>query len=227
MPKDGFERVDSPFVYLIPLNLVVAFRASRACQTLERLNSMFKQGKDEEFTSPISSSSSPTNARQIPTIISADAKITGTISGAGDIQIDGTVEGDVIAERLVIGENARIDGELVAEHLEIRGHVTGSIRATNVKLTASAHFAGDVLHTVLSVESGAHFDGHCKYSDNPKADYTESTAGKEKLNTANRISGTTETPDIKPEESVKTGTDAKDTTGIAEKFAENRTKKIA
>lgn len=194
---------------------------------------MFKQGKEEEFTSPISSSSSSTNARQIPTIISADAKITGTISGAGDIQIDGTVEGDIIAERLVIGENAKINGELVAEHLEIRGHVTGSIRATNVKLSASAHFAGDVLHTVLSVESGAHFDGKCKYSDNPKADYDKSGAGQDKLNTAKKDAGTTDAPDIKPEETVTaketvaTGKEARDTTGVAEKFAENRAKKTA
>lgn len=188
---------------------------------------MFKQAKEDEYTSPISSSSSPTTARQIPTIISADAKIVGTISGGGDIQIDGTVEGDVIAERLVVGENATIRGELVAEHLEIRGHVTGSIRATNVKLTASAHFEGDVLHTVLSVESGAHFDGKCKYSDNPKADYTQSGAGQDKLNTTNKTSVKIDTPDIKPEETVKTGVEAKDTTGIAEKFAENRVKKTA
>lgn len=188
---------------------------------------MFKQIKDDEYTSPISSSSSPSTARQIPTIISADAKISGTISGAGDIQIDGTVEGDVIAERLVVGENAKINGEIVAEHLEIRGHVSGSIRATDVKLAASAHFEGDVLHTVLSVESGAHFDGKCKYSDNPKADYTESKAGKEKLNKTNKESGKVETPDIEPETTVKTGVEAKDSTGVAEKFAENRTKKTA
>lgn len=188
---------------------------------------MFKQGKEEEYISPVSSSSSPTTARQIPTIISADAKITGTISGVGDIQIDGTVEGDIIAERLVVGENATIRGELVAEHLEIRGHVSGSIRATNVKLTASAHYEGDVLHTVLSVESGAHFDGKCKYSDNPKADYTNSTAGQTKLGSTTKENGTVETPDIAPDEKVKTGLAAKDTTGVAEKFAENLTKKTA
>lgn len=188
---------------------------------------MFKQGKEEEYTSPISSSSSPTTARQIPTIISADAKITGTISGVGDIQIDGTVEGDVIAERLVVGENATIRGELVAEHLEIRGHVSGSIRATNVKLTASAHYEGDVLHTVLSVESGAHFDGKCKYSDNPKADYTSSSASQNKLGTAAKESGTVQVPDIKPEDKVRTGFASKDTTGVADKFAENLTKKTA
>lgn len=188
---------------------------------------MFKQGKEEEYTSPISSSSSPTTARQIPTIISADAKITGTISGVGDIQIDGTVEGDIIAERLVVGENATIRGELVAEHLEIRGHVSGSIRATNVKLTASAHYEGDVLHTVLSVESGAHFDGKCKYSDNPKADFTDSAAGQNKLNAPKKQSGTVDTPDIKPEDKVTTGVEVKDTTGVAERFAENRVKKTA
>lgn len=192
---------------------------------------MFKHAKEQEYTSPISSSSSPQSARNIPTIISADTTITGTISGNGDIQIDGVVEGDVIAERLTVGENAKISGEIVAEHLEIRGHVSGSIRAKNVRLAASGHFEGDVLHTVLSVESGAHFDGKCKFSENPMGDFTAGTKAAEKLGANKSASQPSDNPDIEPkkeeESTVKTGVEAKDTTQVAEKFAENRNKKTA
>ena len=192
---------------------------------------MFKHAKDHEHASPISSSSSPQSAHNIPTIISADTTITGTISGGGDIQIDGKVNGDVIAERLVVGENAEISGEIVAEHLEIRGKVEGSIRANNVRLAASAHFEGDVLHTVLSVESGAHFDGKCKFSETPMADFTAGDKAAEKLGANKTSSAKAENPDIEPkkeeESSVKTGVEAKDTTQVAEKFAEKRQKKSA
>lgn len=191
---------------------------------------MFKQPKEQEFTSPISSSSSIQSAHNIPTIISADTIITGTVSGAGDIQIDGTVNGDVIAERLVIGENAKISGEVVAENLEVRGTVTGSIRASSVRLAATARFEGDVLHSVLSVESGAHFDGKCKFSENPMADFTVGKSAADKLGATKKESGKVENPDIEPkkeETTVKTGVEAKDTTQVAQKFAENRSKKSA
>lgn len=191
---------------------------------------MFKHPKEQDHASPISSSSSPQSARNIPTIISADTTITGTISGGGDIQIDGIVNGDVIAERLVVGENAQIHGEIVAEHLEIRGSVDGSIRANNVRLASSGRFEGDVLHTVLSVESGAHFDGKCKFSENPMADFTAGDKAAQKLGANKKATTKAETPDIEPkkeETAVKTGVEAKDTTQVAEKFAENRTKKTA
>jgi cytoskeletal protein CcmA (bactofilin family) len=192
---------------------------------------MFKHPKEEQSPhhSPISSSSSPQSARNIPTIVSADTTITGTISGGGDIQIDGTVNGDVVAEHLVVGENAKISGEIVAENLEVRGTVTGSIRANNVRLTASAHFEGDVLHSVLSVESGAHFDGKCKFSENPMAEFTKGDAAAEKLNKTDKATAKVDNPDIAPREEpvVKTGVEAKDTTKVAEKFAENLKKKSA
>lgn len=192
---------------------------------------MFKHPKEDHTSvqSPISSSSSAQSAHKIPTIISADTTITGTVSGGGDIQIDGTINGDVIAERLVVGENASINGEIVAENLEVRGTVKGSIRANNVRLTKSAHFEGDVLHTVLSVESGAHFDGKCKFSDAPMADFTAGNAAAEKLNKTDKKNAKSDNPDITPKEESKvtTGVEAKDTTKVAEKFAENLNKKTA
>ena len=45
--------------------------------------------------------------------LSADLHITGNIKTSGDIQVEGTVEGDIRAHLLTIGESATIKGEAV------------------------------------------------------------------------------------------------------------------
>jgi cytoskeletal protein CcmA (bactofilin family) len=105
-----------------------------------------------------------------PSILSADTVITGTLVSAGDMQIDGRVEGDVRSVSLVIGDKAEIHGEIIAEDVTVRGRVLGRIRARKVLLCATSHVEGDILHEAFAVESGAFFEGNCRHSDNPLGD---------------------------------------------------------
>lgn len=105
-----------------------------------------------------------------PSIISADLLVQGTLVSSGDIQIDGSVEGDVHSSGLVIGDKACIHGEVVAEDVVVRGKVQGSIRARKVLLAATCHVEGNILHEAFAVEQGAFFEGNCRHSDNPLSD---------------------------------------------------------
>ncbi len=106
----------------------------------------------------------------VPSIISTDLVVNGTLTSTGDIQIDGRVEGDVRSSGLVIGEKALIHGEILADDVTIRGKVQGGIRARKVLLCATSHVEGNILHEAFSVEAGAFFEGNCRHSDNPLAD---------------------------------------------------------
>jgi cytoskeletal protein CcmA (bactofilin family) len=106
----------------------------------------------------------------VPSIISADLTVTGTLVSSGDIQIDGVVEGDVRSVGLVIGEKAEIHGEILAEDITVRGRVMGRIRARKVQLASTSHVEGDILHEAFAVEAGAFFEGNCRHSDNPLGD---------------------------------------------------------
>src|SRR5271166_4615528 len=106
----------------------------------------------------------------VPSIISSDLLVNGTLTSTGDIQIDGRVEGDVHSSGLVIGEKALIHGEIMADDVTIRGKVQGGIRARKVLLCSTSHVEGNILHEAFSVESGAFFEGNCRHSDNPLAD---------------------------------------------------------
>ena len=63
----------------------------------------------------------------VPSIISGDLVVRGTLVSNGDVQIDGRIEGDVRAGALVIGEKAHIEGDVYAEDAIVRGSVHGAI----------------------------------------------------------------------------------------------------
>lgn len=102
-----------------------------------------------------------------PSILSGDLVLTGSIASEGEVQLDGTVEGDIRAGSLIIGEEAMVNGEVMAETVVIRGRVNGSVHARQVQLAATARIEGDIVHAALSVESGAFFDGHCRHASDP------------------------------------------------------------
>ncbi len=97
-----------------------------------------------------------------PSIISAALTVTGRLESAGDIQIDGKVEGDIRGQAVRIGSAAVIKGTVFAELVELSGTVEGKIEARSVVLAKTAHMSGDVIHQSLKVDSGAHFEGNSR-----------------------------------------------------------------
>ena len=134
-----------------------------------------------------------------PSILSADLKIPGSIVSDGEVQLDGTVEGDVRATDLTIGEEASIKGEVIAENVVIRGRVNGSVRARQVQLSSTARVEGDVIHATLAIESGAYFDGLCKRSSDPLSDVKAPPASaKPAAQPASSSSSSTASPTTPP-----------------------------
>jgi len=102
-------------------------------------------------------------------ILAADLVVNGSLTSAGDIQIDGRVEGDVRSAGLVVGDNAVINGDVYAEDITVRGRVEGGIHARKVLLCSTCHVEGNILHEAFAVETGAFFEGNCRHSDDPLA----------------------------------------------------------
>lgn len=100
-----------------------------------------------------------------PSLISADLRIVGDLSSAGDIHIDGTVEGDIRSQKLLVGEGSQVHGSITADEVRVCGTVVGQIHAKRVELTKSARVTGDIVHELLSIESGAHLEGTCRRLD--------------------------------------------------------------
>lgn len=102
-----------------------------------------------------------------PSVIGTDLSITGNLESKGEIQIEGEVQGDVHAGRIIVGERARVTGSLLANDIVIRGNVGGSVRGNNVTLQSNSRVEGDLFHKSLSIEQGAFFEGKSRRSDDP------------------------------------------------------------
>ena len=98
-------------------------------------------------------------ADSVPSIISPDLKIVGDLKSDGEIQIDGTVKGDIKGHMLTVGEQGKVDGSTVAETVRISGTVSGQVQAKTVCLDASARVTADITHETLTIEAGAYFEG--------------------------------------------------------------------
>jgi len=104
--------------------------------------------------------------------LSADLVVTGNMKTTGDIQVEGTVEGDIRAHLLTIGEGATIKGEVVADDVVINGRIVGRVRGLKVRLTSTARVEGDIIHKTIAIESGAHFEGSVQRQDDPLSNGT-------------------------------------------------------
>lgn len=105
----------------------------------------------------------------MPTIVSADAVVTGDIASEGDIQIEGRVVGDVACRRLTLGEQSEVNGRIECETVHVHGTISGEIHADSAVLSASARVSGDIHHGEISVETGASIEGRLVRSERKSA----------------------------------------------------------
>ena len=124
--------------------------------------------KPEPSSSPADSGPAFQNKpKPSPSLLSNDLTIKGNVSSSGDIQIEGTIEGDVRAHLLTVGESATIRGEVVADDVVVNGRVIGRVRGLKVRLTSTAKVEGDIVHKTIAIESGAHFEGSVQRQEDP------------------------------------------------------------
>ena len=135
------------------------------------------QGSSKPAETPQAAASEPRRSAPQPamrastgsgvSIISSDLKVTGNLETAGDLQIEGIVEGDIRANVLIIGETADVTGEILADDVVVNGKVNGRIRGLKVRLAETAQVDGDILHSSIAIEAGARFQGSVNMSDDP------------------------------------------------------------
>ncbi|MHA6267587.1 polymer-forming cytoskeletal protein [uncultured Aliiroseovarius sp.] len=116
---------------------------------------------------PAPSSSAAPKPKPPASTLSSDITIKGDIRSTGDIIVEGTVEGDIRAHQLTVGEGATVKGEVIGDDVVINGRIIGRLRGLKVRLTSAARVEGDIIHKTIAIESGAHFEGSVQRQDDP------------------------------------------------------------
>lgn len=95
------------------------------------------------------------------TTILQSTRITGSVSGPGDLFLEGKLEGDLtISGLLFIGEGGAIRGEITAGNMILAGSVQGRITvAGKIEVRSTGRIQGDLVCQQIAIAEDAHLDG--------------------------------------------------------------------
>ena len=131
--------------------------------------SFMKEQHEKESNKIISDG--PFEASSSPSLLGKEIKILGKISSTGALQLDGVLEGEIKASKLVIEKSAKVVGSVTSEDLVIKGRIIGPVFGKKVRFGASARVEGDTFHETIAIEDGAYYEGsirrHSNVSDTP------------------------------------------------------------
>ena len=94
-----------------------------------------------------------------PSRLARSLIVRGRLDTDGELQVDGSVHGEINADRVVIGLDGDIEGDIVARDVHIGGRLIGRVFALNVTLDSSADITGRIFHNTVTVAKGARIEG--------------------------------------------------------------------
>ena len=97
----------------------------------DKTKSFTKESVEEDSTNNFSTSSS--NSSSSPSLLGREIKIIGKISSKGALQLDGVLEGEITASKLVIEKSAKVVGSVNSDDLVIKGRIIGPVYGKKVR----------------------------------------------------------------------------------------------
>lgn len=103
----------------------------------------------------------PDTGHDVSAFVGKGVVFKGTISYNGTVRIDGTLEGEIHTDGiLLVGEDAILNAKVTAGTIVCKGKITGDITAREkIKLRAPAVINGGVTTPMLAMEEGVSFNG--------------------------------------------------------------------
>ena len=130
----------------------------------ENKTSFMKEKHENKINSIISEGTF--EAKSSPSLLGKEIKILGKISSTGALQLDGVLEGEIKASKLVIEKSAKVVGSVTSEDLVIKGRIIGPVFGKKVRFGASARVEGDTFHETIAIEDGAYYEGSIRRYSN-------------------------------------------------------------
>lgn len=118
------------------------------------------------------------------TLISRATKVTGDIYFTGELQLEGKVTGNIIAEdekdaKVVIADTGVVEGEIRAPIVIVNGKVLGNIYSgKHLELAAKGNVTGTVHYHSIEMVKGAQVNGSMINKQQESANVLEIAAAK-------------------------------------------------
>ena len=104
-------------------------------------------------------------ATKVDSLIGQHTRIVGDVHFSGGLHVDGTIQGNVIAEDmdssvLTLSDRGTIEGEVRVPYIVLNGMVQGDVHASqHAELAANAKVDGDVHYALIEMAMGASVNG--------------------------------------------------------------------
>lgn len=120
---------------------------------------MFGNDKSQSFPSKRASAGSAKDGGV--TILTAGCHFSGKLYCKGATRIGGTIDGEIIAEGLlIVEEDAVINAQVKAEEVVVHGRVEGTLAVQRkIEMCATADVQADIATPSMIVQEGALFNG--------------------------------------------------------------------
>jgi cytoskeletal protein CcmA (bactofilin family) len=108
-------------------------------------------------------SASNIDETNVVTTLADDLHISGTITFRSSLMIEGTLDGEIISEGLlIVGPTAKVTAKVTTKNLVSHGEITGDVTASEqVVLKQASTHSGNVTTPYLIAERGSTFNGSC------------------------------------------------------------------
>lgn len=95
-------------------------------------------------------------------VIAAGTTLRGSVEGAEELMVAGTIIGDVQATAVTVSAEGRVEGNITADVLMVAGSVTGTCTVEALAVTDSGRLEGEALCEKLEVAPGAVIEARCQ-----------------------------------------------------------------
>jgi cytoskeletal protein CcmA (bactofilin family) len=100
------------------------------------------------------------NTKKLESFIGLNSIFKGEVKTEGTLRIDGTIDGNVNADWVVISEKASLKGDIVAKGIIVSGRVEGNLKAEEiVEIKSKGQIFGDISANKLSIVEDGIFSG--------------------------------------------------------------------
>ncbi len=100
------------------------------------------------------------NTEKLESFVGVNSQFKGDIKSRGTLRIDGSVEGNVDADWLVLGEKAALKGDVSARGIIVGGRIEGTLSAKEIlEIKSKGQVVGDVTTPKLVVSEGGILEG--------------------------------------------------------------------
>ena len=120
----------------------------------------------EEFQSKPEPEVKKVNDSSSSLMIGEGVTITGTIKADNEVNIQGTIDGDIDCNSVTINESGNVKGKVKTEIMTVEGKVEGEVNINSIlHIKSKGNVSGKIFYGEIEIDEGGKLSGEINHRD--------------------------------------------------------------